>query len=156
MELLQEWANRNAPKDDLKYKDSFWNQIIFVRDKLGGILAKTYEEYKNLVKVASNHTSKSVLCPVYYMEIAEGVKVWMRYNFHNWNISIESPIPITCNFLGLFNDKNYGYCYCEGMTEFKFDEYKNNNKKFTVCIDNHYDCYAFFWILRTHLGIKYT
>jgi hypothetical protein len=104
-----------------------------------------------MVYVVGTHTSKSILCPVYYIELRDGVRIWMRYNFFNWNVSIDSDQPITCDFLGVLS--NYGYCYCEGMDD-KFDEYTNNNKKFTVCVDNHYDLYVFFRVLKQFFKIK--
>ena len=93
-EPLQEWANANKPDDKMLWKEAFWDQIIFVRDRVAGILARTYDEYRNLVCVIGTHTSKSIKCPVYRIHLdlkppAGGVDITMRYNFYNWNISIE-------------------------------------------------------------------
>jgi len=146
---LQEWANENKPDDKMLWKDAYWNQVMFVRDKVAGLLAHTYDEYKSMVRVVGTHNSKSILCPVYFIELEEGVRIYMRYNYYNWNISVESlHTPITCDFLGCFSDENYGYCYVEGMEDHKYGTYAENNKKFTVCIHDTYDVYVFFRALK--------
>lgn len=153
---LQEWANANKPEEKMFWYKSFWNQIIFVRDKIAAIMCTSRKEYKNMVSVVSTHMSKSILCPVYLMEIpVHNVKIYMRYNYFNWNISVDSGVHIACDFLKCFSDKDYDYCYCEGMEEWKYGKYCDNNAKFTVCIHDDYDAYVFFKVLREYLGLKY-
>lgn len=154
MEKLQEWANNNSPSKEMLWHGSFWNQIVFVRDYLARILSFTYEQYRDLVYVDGEHTSKSIKCPVYFIQLAD-MKIWMRYNFYNWNISIDSNIPIDCDFLDIFH-KNLDYCFCEGMADKKFSAYdkETNNKKFTICIGEDYGLYTFFWILKKFLKIE--
>lgn len=153
-QLLNEWLEQNQPSDEMGWKEAFWNQVNFVRTNLASILARNYKEYRSLVKVAGIHTSKSIVCPVYYIRLEkEGVDIWMRYNFFNWNVSIQSDVLIDCDFLGTANDESYGYCFCEGMEQWKFGKIKDSKSKFTVCIRDHYDCYTFFRVLRKYLGI---
>ena len=153
---LQKWANAHAPDEKMLWKSAYWDQIIFIRDSISGLLSRTYKEYKDLVDVTNTHRSKSIECPVYFIDLKrENVKIWMRYNYYDWNISIESEKPINCDFIGTFNDESgYGYCFCQGMEDKKFGMYKDNNRKFTVCIGSDYDLYTFFRVLRNHLGIK--
>lgn len=155
-ERLQKWANEHAPGDEMLWKNAYWSQIMFVRDKVAGVLARTYEEYRDLVDVVNTHRSKSITCPVYFIDLPkDGVRIWMRYNYYDWNISVESERPITCDFLDTFNDEvGYGYCFCQGMEDKKFGPYKDSNKKFTVCIGDDYEVYTFFRALRKFLGIK--
>jgi hypothetical protein len=160
---LQKWANDNAPPEEMYWKNAYWSQIIFVRDRVAGTLARTYEEYKDFVGVDGTHTSKSIKCPVYKIDLKvpkfgdkdKIVQIWMRYNYYNWNISIDSEVPLTCDFLNTFNDESgYGYCFCEGMQDKKFGRYRDNNQKFTVCIEDDYVAYTFFRCLKKFLGIK--
>lgn len=152
---LQAWANDNAPSDEMLWKEAYWDQIIFVRDQIAWLLARNYEEFQDLVAVSGTHRSKSIECPVYFLDLKQdGVRIWMRYNYYDWNISIESERPITCDFLDTFHDGDYTYCFCQGMEDKKFQPYKDNNKKFTVCIGDKYNVYTFLKCLKKFLGIK--
>jgi hypothetical protein len=151
---LQAWANKNAPSEQMLWKNSYWGQIMFVRDEISSLLSRSFEEYNDLVDVVGSHTSKSITCPVYFIDLKDfGVRIWMRYNFYNWNVSVESDKPLTCDFLDVVSpDKDY--CFCEGMGDKVFDSYQENKQRFTTCISDHYDLYTFFRCLKKHLGIK--
>lgn len=152
---LQEWANSNKPHKNLLYKDAFWEQVAFVQDNVARLLSSSFEEFYDLVDVESTHLSKGINCPVYFIELKNyGIKIWMRYNFYNWNISIDSENPLNCNVLNIFSDEDYGYCFCEGMQSHKFGMYKENNSKFTVCLHNAYEVYTFFAVVCNYLGIQ--
>lgn len=152
---LQAWANAHTPSDEMLWKSSYWDQIIFVRDQIASMLARSYEEYKDLVDVSGEHTSKSITCPVYFIDLKDyGVRIWMRYNYYDWNVSVESERHITCDFLDTFSDNDYSYCFCQGMEDKKFSTYKDNDKKFTVCIGDKYNVYTFLKCLKKFLGIK--
>lgn len=155
MTPLQEWANANQPGTDMVFHKGYWNQIAFVRDKVASLLSSTYDEFTKLVNVDGNHTSKSIKLPVYFINLREhGIRIWMRNNFHDWNVSIMSDRPLTCNFLNVFSDKSgYGYCFCQGMEDKKFGQYNDNNCQFTVCIADNYDMYVFFRVLAQFLKI---
>lgn len=153
---LREWIESNRPKEEMLWKDAFWEQISFMRSCVGALLAHNGEEYRELVQVVGTHTSKSIVCPIYYIHLEkEKIDIWMRYNFYNWNVTIHSRLKaIDCDFLGVVDDRNYGYCFCEGMEQWKEGPMSNSKFKFTVHISNHYECYVFFRVLRKHLGIK--
>lgn len=151
---LQKWANENKPSDEMLYKDAYWQQIMFVRDRVAGLLARTYTQYKDLVDVVSVHRSKSITLPVYFIDLKEdGVRIWMRNNFYNWNISVASEKPIVCDFLNCFSDEDYSYCFLEGMEDRNFGRYQRNNSKFTVAIFSDYDVYVFFRALKKFFNI---
>ncbi len=153
-ELLREWAANNKPTDDMLWKDAFWQQISLVRYHIAGLLARTYDQFRDMVEVVGTHTSKSITCPVYHIHLnQDGVEIWMRYNFFNWNITIHSDEAINCDFLGVVSDEKYDYCYCEGMEKWKSGKMADSKFKFTVCISSHYDCYTFFRVLKHHLKI---
>jgi len=88
---LQDWAKNNEPNDKLRFKNGFWPRVIFVRDIISYILFKDHEHQ---VTVISTHTSKSVRLPVYQIQLPNGLIFTMRYNFHNWKISVDSPKEI--------------------------------------------------------------
>lgn len=151
---LHQWAIDHQPDSKMLWKESYWNQVMFVRDTLTWILTRTYGECKDLVKVYNTHTSKSILCPVYYLHLPkEGVEIWMRNNFHNWNISVQSEREIVADFLGVFDPDSLHYCFCEGMEDKKFESYSKNHSQFTVCIGSQYDVYVFCKVLQKFLGI---
>lgn len=153
---LQEWVNANQPSDEMCWKEPFWNQVMFMRDRVASLFARNYEQFKNMVRVVSTHTSKSIKCPVYYIQLDEGVKIWARHNFFNWNISVDaraSGRDIDCDFLGVADDRNYDYCFCEGMEEQKFDPREKDKRRFTVEVNDHYEAYVFFRAIKQLFGI---
>ena len=162
------WWNVNEPDEKLIYKDGLGRQIVFIRDEIYSKLFfdKEYPELKgkynketmkayNAFKpmAISTHMSKSVLLPVMELDLKSvGVKIVLRYNFYNWNVSIESENDIGCDFKDVFSDDNYNYCYCEGFpADRKYGMYKDNHKKFTICIDDDYKLFTFMWLLADYL-----
>lgn len=146
---LQKWANENEPEERMCWKQSWWAQIMFVRDHLASALSSPFQDWRATVDVVSTHTSKSIVCPVYFIEVPRlGLKLWARYNFHDWNVSVEADRPIShFDFLGIVkpNDEaSYGYCFCQGMDSWRFDMLgAGDPTKFTARIGYHYDLYAF-------------
>lgn len=149
---LQDWANANVPSESLRYKDGYWDQIVFVRDEIAGALAATYEEFKAIpesIRVISTHVSKSVLLPVFQVAIADGTVFTMRYNFHDWKISVSSPRDVVADFMGLFDyDERILDIYCEGFPEgLVYGPYAENKRQFTVELSSGYfRIFTFFWI----------
>lgn len=149
---LQEWANRNVPDEQLFSRGGYWKQIVFVRDNILRLLAPSYEEYTDICDnrtwVISTHMSKSVLLPVYRIELPNGMAFTMRYNFYNWKVSVSSPRDIHTDFMGLFDPNGkYAYCYCEGFPEeYVYGSYAENKRQFTIELYDEYKLYNFFWI----------
>jgi len=157
---LQEWANTNKPSETLIYKDGYWEQIIFVRDKVAGILAKDYEEYKIItqnIKVISTHYSKSVNLPVFQVELPDGTLFIMRYNFYDWKVSVVTQYDLKdVDFLGLFKpNKTINSVYCEGFpNKYVFKSFSENNRLFTIELGPEYHyLFMFFWIF-SHKVLK--
>lgn len=152
---LQNWANTHKPSNDMIYKNGYWEQIIFIRDTISEVLAKDYEDYKeirNSIKVINTHISKSIELPVYYIEL-ENISFVLRYDFYNWTVSVISSNEIKCNFGKLFNDRERSSCYYEEFpVEFIFGEYKNSNKNFSVEIDNNYKLYTFMFLIKNFIN----
>lgn len=155
---LRDWAVKETDLDGNKDLNSgFWKQILFVRDDIEYLFIRDSSERCELVRVYNAHNSKGAKLPVYQINLPQdGITIWMRDNWYDWNISIQSERPITCDFIGLFDDEyGYPYCFCQGMEDKKFGMYKENNKEFTICITSNYDVYCFFRILKHFLGVKY-
>jgi len=144
---LQEWINANNPGDEMYWKWPWWDQVAFMRDILPRVFARSYEEYKDLPKVIGTHRSKSIECPVYFFDLPHaGLKVWARYNFYDWNVSVESTDRSfkVDDFLGVIGPTgDYGYCFCQGMEDKKFPPINEDGKRFTVCINDKYALYLF-------------
>jgi hypothetical protein len=149
---LQEWANTHQPAETLMYKNGYWDQIIFVRDNIAGLLAKTYEEYKEIragLKVISEHTSKSVCLPVFRVELVDGTMFTMRYNFYDWKVSVSSPRDVEANFMDIFNPNlKIQPIYCEGFPQdLVYGTYAENKRQFTIeLLSSNYRLFMFFWI----------
>jgi len=156
---LQEWANANKPKEDLIYKEGYWDQIIFVRDNVLGVLSRNYEEFvaiRDSAEVISSHRSKSVCLPVFQFKITDGTIFTMRCNFYNWIISVNSPNDVNVDFMDLFNPtQQLLHVYCEGFPkELVYGPYSENKQKFTIEISaGDYYIFTFFWLFahKTHI-----
>ncbi len=143
-EKLQKWATENEPGDNMIWKPSYWDQIIFVRDQLRHCLDKGFK-----VDVISTHTSKSIVLPVYEIKY-KGHRFIIRYNFFNWIISAIMKKPLTIDFGNLF-DKDSKSGWAEGFQDsWLFESYSKNKKKFTIEMQDRYEVYTFFWLIRNY------
>lgn len=150
---LLEWVDANEPSSDMYFATSFWDQVVFVRDQLPALFSSNYDERCRLrdnIRVISTHNSKSIKLPVYRFETPDGTTFIMRYNFHNWIVSVESPTSIWVQFKDLF-DSNYRVqsVYAEGIPdEHVHGSYGNNQRNFTVELPaGYYAIYVFFWLI---------
>lgn len=148
-EDLHEWLMENKPLENMVWKTSFWNQAIFVRDRLPWIFFNDYKTIeKNTWRVIGTHTSKSIILPVYYLKL-ETIKIIMRNNFYNWKVSIESDYELIIDPVGLFNPiEKIHLVYCEGFKDsWVFDSYNMDKKRFTIEINDDYRLYTFLFLL---------
>lgn len=135
------------------------NKSFLCRDKIPQLVFSNFEEAKkHKVVVISTHTSKSVRLPVYQLKLANSITFTIRYNFHDWKISVDSPNNIEVDFLEIFNPKDkrsISGVYCEGFPdETVFGCYADNKCKFTVELYSQYEVFTFFWILGAKLGLR--
>ena len=155
---LLTWCRVNEPSDDMIYKKGYWNQITFIRDTIMYMLCKDYEDYiNNPVLVINTHTSKSIVLPVYQLNLFDKkMKIIIRNNFYNWKISVDSDVEINVDFMGLFkSDEQIHSVYCEGFKkEQVYDSYSNNKKKFTFEIGDTYLLYTFMFLLKNYMKNK--
>lgn len=149
------WVRVNRPTDNLIYKNGLGQQVCFVRDTLCNLLFSNYNEKEaNPVMVISTHTSKSVLLPVYQINIPKyGIEIILRDNFYDWKVSIASKRALIFDFMGLFDTKKkIPAIYCEGFPEDKvYNSYSRNHHFFTFEIRNDYDLYTFMFLLSKYL-----
>ena len=65
--------------------------------------------------VVGTHRSKSIELPVILLEAPTlGLRVWIRDNFHNWAVTIESEMPRVWD-LSQMDVKGVFECYFEGF-----------------------------------------
>jgi hypothetical protein len=161
-QILQEWFNEQNVSDEMCWKLRFVNQIMFVRDKIGGLVTRERDK----VFVISTHTSKSIRLPVYFME-RNGLQIALRDNFHNWKMSVISDRPIMANFDGIFHttpplDPDYtgnplNSVYFEGFPkDLIFGYYwESDKKKWSAEIHSDYLLYtSIFLILQARWEIE--
>lgn len=166
---IHEWALNNEPSDTMIYRDGYWAQIRFIRDRLPELFhdiiynnkyAVNYTEASKRIVVINTHTSKSIKLPVVLIDLEDtlGFQLIMRNNFHDWKISVlSSAFSIQADFGGLFEqDEKINPIYCEGFEEkFVFDSYQNNKKFFTVEIRNDYQVYTFIFLVINSLKRRF-
>lgn len=144
---LQEWISENQPKEEMIWKDSFWTQVKFVRDRLINAFdiksSDEYSSFRESVEVISIHTSKSISLPVYRI-VWKGITLTLRNNFYNWKLSIESDKPLhNLNQFELFrsSDRVVAVC-CKGFKDdWIFQPYEESNQKFSLAINNDYELF---------------
>jgi hypothetical protein len=153
---LQEWFMANRVDDKMLWKKASEEQIMFVRDRLPGVLCASREEY-NAAKwlVISTHRSKSIELPVYQIRLANGLVITMRDNFYEWKVSFDSPHPIEIDPMGLFDpDKSCHRCYFQGFPEeLIYGSYNENKGQFSVEIGHEYRLYTLLHLVARSLPI---
>lgn len=155
-EFLLTWIREWDIADDLIYKKAVESQAIFIRSMRDGLLDHTP------VFVVSCHMSKSVLLPVYYIKMQNGVEVLIRNNFYDWKMSVKIPahykplpdnyLPLDCLHYGVGDEKHTIAEYClEGFpSEWAFRAYNPGNpgKQFTVEISDNFKLYVILHALK--------
>jgi hypothetical protein len=148
---LQEWAQIHEPVFT-PAAVPYGRQISFVRDIIPEILSSSPAEYERLwegTMVISEHMSTSLRLPVFQIELVDGTQFTMRYNFHDWKVSVSSLHPVEADFMGLFDpSKEIHPVYCEGFPEeLVFDSYTKNKCQFTFELrSGFHHLFTFFWI----------
>jgi hypothetical protein len=160
---LQDWISANIPDDKMYWKQSWSDQVCFVRDEIPKFLCtgNTYEEYETVRKnitVINTHTSKSIELPVYCIK-ANGDTFIMRNNFYDWKVSVETRNLHKLDFqkLGIIHDnaEQVNQVYCEGFkNEWVYKSYADDKYKYTMAIDDKFKLKMFFWLLQNHKLLK--
>ena len=141
---IQNWFLNNEPSETLLYHKTWWDNNVFIRDRIVESLFNTTE-----AEVIGTHYSKGIACPV-IKTVYKGVEIIWQYNFYSWQIMIKSP-----KFINLKNLKLYtadgDYFYYQGIpAEYQFKPYaKSNHQEFAINVYGELmDVWAFALELR--------
>ncbi len=147
---LQAWFMANEIEEKMLWKKSAEKQIMFVRDEFHRLFGDDLLE----TSVVATHTSKSIKLPVYQVVLKGDIVLTMRDNFHNWIISVESPVALefpTDLFSSDWTEDTH-IVYCEGFdADQVFPSYQKSKKKFTLGIYDEKNLYVFMFLLRQQM-----
>lgn len=153
---IDAWAAVNIPlQKEICGKSYFHDQVSFVKGPLKYLIEATIEQYESfLPMVISTHFSKLVLLPVYKLHYENyNLNMVIKSDFYNWQISIDSEIPILCDFMGLFDgnkkiDESWFYGFPK---EWIFENFEKNKSKFSLELRNNYELYTFMFLINNYL-----
>ena len=154
---LHQWAVAHEPGEEMIYKNGYWDQIMFIRDRLSALFFGSYKEWEaHPVRVVGEHTSKSIRLPVFSIMIPGKLEVRLRANFHDYVVSVDSAAPVPDNFYDLFERSERQPLHsCEGFEpEWVFGPYANNNEQFSLRLGNEFQLYTFCYLLHAGLGLR--
>lgn len=164
-EKLQHWAMTHQPQDNMVYKEAWWENIVFLRDRIiadmfywpmiSGLelsLESMEEKISENYEIVGTHYSKSIELPVILMRY-KGAEIVFRYNFYDYEVTVVSDKEIELPN-GLF-DKDEKYFHYQGFPE-KYKvrvPYSKSKKCFSVCIGNpcNFNFYTFMYLLKNEL-----
>jgi len=159
---LQSWFIDKLDKinDEMIYKKSFENQVLFVRDTIYNLLNKNIK----CIDVISEHTSipfagitESIKLPVYKILLNDKTEIIMRNNFYDWKFSIKTKneLNIPASLISDGYDEKISNCYCEGFdNSWVYDCYLNNKSNFTVELNDNYNVYTFLFLIQQQLNLR--
>lgn len=146
MEHITDWIRNQIIDPNLIWKEGITEQVLFFRDRIAKDIFGTDDCY-----VVSTHTSKSCFLPVVRIR-TDDKKLWIRNNFYNHVVSIESTYPIRRNtsstslkyFANNVSDLS-SFLYAEGFKdEFTFGTHEEDPKQFTFVFNGtKYQLYSF-------------
>lgn len=160
---FQAWLSKEVPCHSTAInKTAAAAQVTFIRDRLSLLVPFS------TTHVIGEHHSKSVRLPVYEInQPSLGVRLVLRNNFYDWNVSVISETPVSAETMrGFVSDftgrekerfKNAGgftkgaswdYCFFQGFPEEdQFGPWSLDPRKFSLCITDNYRLYTFVWNL---------
>ena len=167
---LTQWARRAGDVRDDDIRDG--GQIVFLRDVLmravceDDVEANAYRPSNDgepgvvsCCEIIGTHTSRSCVLPVVRIKpIGVGFTAWLRGNFYNWMVSIETTdgAEVDIDHGTLFDpNAKHAACYCEGFpSDAVFGSYASNRARFTVCLGSEYAVFTMLhlvsrWARRT-------
>ena len=130
---LSGWYKNHEPKSEMLWCDAAHSQIESL-EYIG-------DQCINAPLVIGTHTSKSILLPVVEFRVGD-VVLTMRGNFHNYKVSVSSPV--TVDFLNLFSPtKEIHPAYCEGFPPNRiYGSYVHDPRQFTLELGTSTRCGA--------------
>jgi hypothetical protein len=142
---LDVWRDINKPKVSMVYYEAFYEHLSFI-EELKYLLSERRRPV--IANVVSTHRSKSITLPVIMFEVGK-VKIYMRYNFHNWSVSVDSHYILDIREISSYAASiKTEAVYCEGFKdEWIFEKYDSNHKQFTLSLTSNYQMYTFMYLL---------
>jgi hypothetical protein len=165
---LQEWFNarldaartRGGREAEDRVSACPGQQIMRIRDNIAGVFGATSAE------VISTHRSKSVELPVYRLTNDRlKVRAYLRDNFYNIKLSIDSERPVNADFTGLFetahthehddySGDDLASCYFEGFPEsLVFDYYGHTDgRRWSAQLRGYESLWTALFLIRRSFG----
>ena len=135
---IRDWLVENEPGEEMLYREIWWKNNIFIRDRLLSLFDSEEAE------IIGTHRSKGIVCPV-IKAVYKGVEIVLQYNFYDWQIMIKSSTELKLLNLDLYKADGE-YLYYQGIPEeYRFKKYsKENSKEFAIDIyGDRLDVWAF-------------
>jgi hypothetical protein len=127
---LRDWMEANLPRDEMLWRGSAVDQMVFVRETLNQLVWTGVPwADRGEPMVISTHRSKSIDLPVYELSRPDvGIRLVMRDNFYNWKLSVLSERPLDVDLSGLCKttppvDRNYTG---DALSEVYFEGFPSN------------------------------
>jgi len=162
---LQQWLINHEPKDEMLWKDAFWNTYVFWRDRILPMFTdefyknnwdydKLIEEINRNSDIVGEHWSKSILNPVMRI-VYKGVTIVFCYNFYGYEVAVISDKPIELPMELLFMSGSASFYYYGFPKEYMVKEHYEDNKcKFVARVNDHYSFYTFMYLLQRQICLN--
>ena len=158
---FQKWLLEHDPSGKYIYKNAWWDQYIFWRDKIIPIFFakkfghenwnEIYSYVDSFTEVIGEHYSKSLKHPVLKISY-NNVTFVFRYNFYDYDLVVVGDIPFWLPDKFLNHDKIA--FYQEGIPKeysIKIPFSRENNKTFALTICDRYDFYTVLLLLKEQI-----
>lgn len=166
---IREWAKKNPPKDNMIYKNAFYNWVSFVEESVLPMMFNDLIrnlDYEDAIAVINNHhsvvgvhMSKSIVLPVVEVKIGS-CRIVFRYNFYDTELTVISPFkPIDLNgFEDMFRSDSDTVFYHQGVKEDSIvdSKYTDDKKKFTMRICGNYNVFTIMACIRNSINRSLT
>lgn len=163
-ETITSWWRAHDVADEMRWKGAAGRQLGFVLDVLPRAWCETGAEYRyhgeeGGALVVATHTSKSILLPVYQIDIPRlGFVAMLRDNFHDWKVSLRAERPVAIDPAGLFDPadaRSILGVYCEGFPDaWVFGPYARDPRRFTASVRDEHRLYTLFHLLARGGGMR--
>lgn len=128
----EQWLKDNQPQPGMMWNEARLGQINDIRV----LLEETLAAVNPIISVVSTHKSKSIVLPVYLIEI-QSQQFILRNNFYNWTLSVIRKSDIHYRLRDIIKrDEVISSCYCEGFdSQWTFGSYNMDESQFTCQVD---------------------
>ena len=159
---FQKWLTAHNPKDEMLWKESYWETYIFWRDKILPMFSDEF--YKKNYKIDNDNIMvsnfynwiKNTLTPMFSNNLCIIIDfiiiIVFKYNYYDYEIAVISNKPINIFMKNLFISKEASFFYQGFPNEYRIKErYEDNKCRFIASINNHYQFYTFMYLLQREI-----